>query len=367
MQFDQRGDAFWLRALSRQRVNWPAANSKGVSGERLDQILARFDTDILPLNPGVCSIEGGTNDVAAGAALATMQGRLTAIIAKCLNHRIVALVEVISPRDDVTGGLTAGQVAVLKSYRDWQRTLHAPRRGIYVSDHFNDLASSPDSATAAAGMLKSDGVHPTAKASYWRGKRKSDLINLMFGAAEPWDIAGASLNTNSAMTGTSGTKTGGITGNVATSWGASVATLTGDQAIAAAKVTLGGREWQQFTITGTWASAASVSINQTLANFGVDFVIGDTLSQAFDYEIDTPVGLKAISADILYKAGTVVADATQASSDASTDQTHTGIARIQRFTLPSDATRVTPQFEISWLAGTVNIVIRVSHPHLIKG
>lgn len=68
-----------------------------VSGNRLDQMVARFDTDIAPANPVLLIVEYGVNDLSAGRTQAQMEADADAMIAKCRSAGIVPVFTGIPP------------------------------------------------------------------------------------------------------------------------------------------------------------------------------------------------------------------------------------------------------------------------------
>lgn len=98
----------------------------------------------------------------------------------------------------------------------------------------------------------------------------------------------------------------------------------------------------------------------------MDFNVGDTISFAIDYEVDTPINIRHITARLLYKSGTTMNDGAQQLEAYPTDS-RSGVIRIQRYTFPVGATRCTPQFGFTTLASAgVSATIRFARAHLIK-
>lgn len=366
-QRDARGFGSWAAALCGQRVVFPAANSKGVGGNTSAQMLARIN-DVTSLSAGTITVLAGTNDAGGSVFLDTYQSNIESIIAAIRAAGKVVILVIPPPRDDITGGLTAGQVALLIAYRDWLRTRARPAQGVYLADAWNDIAAVTDGATAKAGYLRGDGIHPTVTGSWWLGYRVAQVLKRLIAARDPWDFDGASLCVNSALAGTTGTKGTGWTGSVATSWVGASETLTGDQAVAVSKVTVDGIERQRIAISGTFGSGFNPAFSQTLAGWGATYTVGDIMSMAVNYEIiQGGASLKNVFAGIVYKSGAVVADLINSSTEqVPSDQNFSALTRVYRFTQPADATRLTPQFGLSLSAGTHNLIIDFWRPHLIK-
>lgn len=329
-------------------------------------MLARI-TQVTSLPAGTVCIKAGTNDCAASVSLASYVSNVEGMIAACRAAGQVVILTTPPPRDTVTGGLTAPQVELLKSYRDYIRAREIPSQGVYVSDAWNDFALVPDGATCKPGFLR-DGVHPTATGSWWDGYRLSQVFSSLFSAREPWDFDGASLCTNAILAGTSGTKASGWTGSQATSWGSSSEALTGDQAVAVSKVTTNGIERQRIAISGTFGASFNPSFSQTLAGWGTLYNPGDIMSMAVNYEvIQGGANIRTIFASILYKSGGIVSDPISgATEQLPSDQLWSSLPQVSRLTMPADATRLTPQFGLSLMAGTHNVIVDFWHPQLTK-
>jgi lysophospholipase L1-like esterase len=68
-----------------------------VSGQRLDQMVARFAADVLPHNPGTVVAQYGANDLAASRSQALMEADVDALIALCRSNGIRAVISGIPP------------------------------------------------------------------------------------------------------------------------------------------------------------------------------------------------------------------------------------------------------------------------------
>lgn len=378
VQQDFRGALPWARALAQQRCYLPGGAIKGVGGNRLDQILARI-TDVTSMSiagpdgvsvlPGTVVLNGGANDIGQSADLATVISRLESCISAI--RAAGQIVVLIGPTPQSSGTTwNATQLGVLADFRDYCRARSQPAQGVLVADAWDDIASAPDGDVAAATMLR-DTAHWHPKAAYLVGLRLKEQIDQLF--TEPRPLAGTNLLLNPELAGTSGSKGGGITGNVASSWIANTAaTLTGDQTITASKIDLGGGQYaQQFHVSGTWAGSGDVSINQTLPNWGTTYNTGDIMSFDGIVEVDgispPPTGKHVPMVKIIYKGGSEVVDALLGAAEPTPAATPLVLnPRVERFTHGADSTRNTPVFVYGWPAGTYDFTLRFRAPKYVR-
>ncbi len=365
----------WARGLCNQQFYMPGAAIKGNGGDSLAAILARI-TDVTAMSiagPDGASVKPGivvfhadaVNDLSSD--LATITSRFESCLSAILAAGQVCVVVGPTPQGSGTA-FTAPQLALLASWRDYLRTRARPPQGILVADAWNDIASSPDGSVATATML-SDNKHWNPRAAYLVGQRIATEMAKFAPASRP--LPGTNLVANPTLSGTAGTKSGGITGEVADSWGASTTTLTGDQAIVASKVDIGGGNFaQQFHVTGTWAGAGNVSINRTLSGWGTTYNIGDVMSFEGGIEIDqiSPAPSSYIYGNVglLYKSGGIVSDLTLNAVEPTPAGPINVLHRVERYTHGADSTRNTGNFTLTWAAGVVDITARFKLPKMVK-
>lgn len=365
VQQDARGPAWWARAFSNQRFTTPTSFIKGVGGNTTTQMLARI-TDVTALDAGIVVIQGGVNDVAAGASLATITANIEAMIHACRLAGQVVVLQGPHPESSATT-FTAGQLAIWAALRDWMIARHRPEHGVWSNiSAWDDIASTPGGDVAATGMLR-DTIHPNPRASRFLGSALSQMLNDIIDADDPWD-SGTNLINNPTLTGTAGSKVNGVTGNVATSWTASAgAALSGDQTIVASLVARGdGTNFQRFVISGTWAGSSLLSFYTAQATWGVDWNIGDVVDISADIICD-PTGtdnLNYTEVGVYYKAGVFTVDGLNSSTDPGPVTPFTVKPGLIGFTFPADATRNFPLFGIAWRPGAVAITIDIGHPVL---
>lgn len=153
--------AWWLMQA---HPDWEVVN-QGVNGERSDQILARFDRDVLARRPRVVVIIAGVNDVYQGRPAAHVIEQLAAMYDRAKRAGIPVVAGTIIPYDTAT----PDQNARMRAVNEWIRTTAAADPAVAFVD--------TRAAAAAAGdpdrLFESpDGLHPSP-AGY---RRMADAI-----------------------------------------------------------------------------------------------------------------------------------------------------------------------------------------------
>lgn len=134
--------------------NWIVVN-KGVSGNTVIQMAARFTADILNHYPNYTIIWGGTNDVSGGTSAATIESNLQAMYTAAHNAGIRVIALTISPR----GGLTVPQRTVLNTVNAW--ILSTPSGVDYVVDDYAVLDDPANPGFLLPAYDSGDGLHLT--------------------------------------------------------------------------------------------------------------------------------------------------------------------------------------------------------------
>ena len=154
-----------------------AVNTRGVSGNTLDQITAQIapaiaeTTEVGSAPYTLCISEGGTNDVGSNKTLEQMQASRIAMNAAILAAGMYPVMLTTPPRNSATGG----QQTVIDGYNAWLKTLGYPVYDLYAdaddgNGDYKTLWASPD------------GIHPGYagySGYYLMGQRLRDLIMLI--------------------------------------------------------------------------------------------------------------------------------------------------------------------------------------------
>ena len=150
---DGEGDASapFPRALEKLRPGWRALN-RGVSGERADQVRARFERDVLAEKPRFAVILAGVNDVYQGRGLKETEADLLWMYERARRAGIEPIAATVMPFTRAT----PAQNARLRALNGWiART--AAERGLALWDA-RAATASPGNPEALTGSP--DGLHP---------------------------------------------------------------------------------------------------------------------------------------------------------------------------------------------------------------
>lgn len=163
----------WFRILTNQRIHFPIQNELGVSGNTLQQILARVDS-VLTAAPDYCIVEGGTNNIPIDD-FNTIKTTWLAIIDRIKGAGIVPVIIPVPPRTD--GTLTANQVKTQMQFYNFQKEYCRHSRSVIFVDYLGYLADQASTTYAPLpNMLRADNIHPAATGAYWIGKALADMF-----------------------------------------------------------------------------------------------------------------------------------------------------------------------------------------------
>ena len=142
--------AYWLM---RSHADWQVIN-QGVNGERSDQIVARFDRDVLLERPNVVVIIAGVNDVYQGRPVSHVLEQLTAMYDGARSAGIPVVAGSIIPYNTAT----ADENARMHEINAWIRNTAADGRSVVFVDT-RAAASAPDDADRL--FESPDDLHPS--------------------------------------------------------------------------------------------------------------------------------------------------------------------------------------------------------------
>ena len=303
----------------------------GVPGERTDQFLTRIQVDVIDRKPTICTVMGGTNDVAQGVPTATTAENLEKIVNLLLKARIRPVVCTIPPRSDGFETEVAKVNLVV-----WNL---AGKYGLDVLD-FHSLLVDPATGKYKAGY-STDNIHPTVAAikimgqyvvdkfvprlpmyipglPVYNGNSQNLVTNGLFigdansdGLADNWSsygsgIATFSLVTDSAIQGnwqrlsktdTASTKT--ISKTISTGFSA------GDRFAFLGRIKTSGIETNEMPVTVQIAFTGASGMMRPLSNWKTDN------SGVFFMESTVPQGTTALTMTITAGVGTGIVDIAQ--------------------------------------------------------
>jgi lysophospholipase L1-like esterase len=135
----------------------------GVNGNTSAEILARFQTAILPLNPRVVQIIAGTNDTNTGWVLSDTSTNIQAMVALAKQQKIpdiiLGTIPPWGPGPIAIGEDPVARFARISQLNDWIREF-AWDQGIVLADYHAVLADPSDTDSYGPG-LSFDGIHPS--------------------------------------------------------------------------------------------------------------------------------------------------------------------------------------------------------------
>ena len=85
--------AYWIKKI---HPEWVVSN-RGVNGQRSDEIVARFERDVLSESPNFVVILAGVNDVYQGASLEFTEKNLLTMYEKAIAAKITAVAATVLP------------------------------------------------------------------------------------------------------------------------------------------------------------------------------------------------------------------------------------------------------------------------------
>lgn len=148
-----QGSSFPLFAMLQAGGRIVVARNAGIAGDRSDQALARFDTDVTPYVPRMVHILLGTNDVIQGVSFASYKANIREIVNACRRIQAVPVLGAIPPNNG------AGRSSVISQWNAWLRAL-AAYEGLPFIDYF-ELLLNDTNGQIAASYDSGDGTHPS--------------------------------------------------------------------------------------------------------------------------------------------------------------------------------------------------------------
>jgi acyl-CoA thioesterase I len=134
---------------------------RGISGQTTPQMLVRFRSDVIALQPAVVHLMAGTNDVAQNTGPESpgeIEGYIKGMVEIALANNIRVVLASIPPAGDFAWRRGLAPAPQIRALNDWIRE-YAARRGLVYADYWSVLATG---AGAMKPELSPDGVHPNA-------------------------------------------------------------------------------------------------------------------------------------------------------------------------------------------------------------
>ena len=135
--------------------------NRGVNGDTTGNMLARFQIDVLNLDPGITVIMGGTNDAWLGTSMDVVKANLTAMVERSRKHHVLPVIGLpvpLSPGgDDFFPGLEEA-THMLDRYRSWIKG-YCQTSDLSVIDFYTPMLTP--GSTYGRPVYFLDGVHPS--------------------------------------------------------------------------------------------------------------------------------------------------------------------------------------------------------------
>jgi lysophospholipase L1-like esterase len=140
--------------------------NRGISGQITGEMLGRMQADVIDNKPAAMLILAGTNDIARGVAVETIQNNLTMIADLASHHGIKVIMASILPTSDHHKDknprfeMTKGRpLAVIRGLNTFIADL-CRKKGFLYLNYYDAMV---DSTGQLKAELANDGLHPNAE------------------------------------------------------------------------------------------------------------------------------------------------------------------------------------------------------------
>lgn len=139
--------------------------NRGISGQITGQMLGRMKQDVIDLKPAAMLFLGGTNDLARGISVQTIEQNISLIADLCDDHQIRLILATVLPVSDyhkdvnpayeMTKFRPPDQIRALNS---WMQSFCLQRNYTFL-DYYSEMA---DASGRIKADLADDGLHPNS-------------------------------------------------------------------------------------------------------------------------------------------------------------------------------------------------------------
>jgi lysophospholipase L1-like esterase len=140
--------------------------NRGISGQITGEMLGRMQADIINLQPTAMILLAGTNDLARGVPISTIQNNLTMIADLAAHHKIQPILCSVLPIHDYNKSLDARwemskrrPIESIRALNQWLQSF-AKQRGYAYLDYATPMT---DAQGFLIKDLAQDGLHPNSK------------------------------------------------------------------------------------------------------------------------------------------------------------------------------------------------------------
>lgn len=156
--------AYWMM---RMRPEWTVLN-RGVNGQRSDEILSRFEEDVLQEAPNCVIILAGVNDIYQGIPIENVETNLLAMCRKAIAAKITPVAATVLPYNTAS----PSEAKAIRDLNSWIADT-ANRLGILFCDTNRAVRdpSNPDRLLSSP-----DGLHPDVSGYRNMGEALSETV-----------------------------------------------------------------------------------------------------------------------------------------------------------------------------------------------
>lgn len=129
---------------------------RGVSGETTTQMLARFRTDVIDLDPAVVHIMGGINDIASPPGTALTRSNIQSMVELARAHGITVILASVTPSSFFQSSPAKRPARHIVWLDRWLRA-YAAKNGLIFVDYYKLLV---DGNLGIKDGWSNDGLHP---------------------------------------------------------------------------------------------------------------------------------------------------------------------------------------------------------------
>lgn len=165
--------AFWLM---KAHPEWKVLN-RGVRGQRTDQILARFDYDVLRFSPEAVILLAGVNDLHQGRSAEETREGIRRLVERALEARLKVILCTVLPYNLALPEVSERLLAV----NVWIRA-YAAEKGVFFCD---TAAAVADPSNPARLAESPDMIHPDVDGYRRMAEALSPVLNSLFKEGNP--------------------------------------------------------------------------------------------------------------------------------------------------------------------------------------
>jgi lysophospholipase L1-like esterase len=139
--------------------------NRGISGQTTGQMLGRMKADVLDLQPSAVVILAGTNDLARGIPVSTIQGNLIMMAELADAHRIKLIMSTVLPVSDYHKDVNPAfemtrqrPPELIRALNSWMQTF-CGQHGYTFLDYYSETV---DASGRLKADLADDGLHPNS-------------------------------------------------------------------------------------------------------------------------------------------------------------------------------------------------------------